>query len=146
MVNFLSNSSLRLALYPTDWSSEHFCVDKYVSFPLCVDNIVINLHFRVTANVKLVDLENVVIVNLTSTQHLPIHKYDLHHPPEQLTRACKYFLDLTITAASRASVSATPSPSCADTRPATTTTLPSAQTFCLRHLTPLICCPLLFRG
>ena len=85
MVNFLSNSSLRLALYPTDWSSEHFCVDKYVSFPLCVDNIVINLHFRVTANVKLVDLENVVIVNLTSTQQLPIHKYDLHHPPEQLT-------------------------------------------------------------
>ena len=86
MVNFLSNSSLRLALYPTDWSSEHFCVDKYVSVPLCVYNIilliVINLLFRVTANVKLVDLENVVIVNLTSTQHLPIHKYD---PPPTRT-------------------------------------------------------------
>ena len=33
--------------------------------------------FRITGTVKLVDLENIVVVNLTRVKHLNVHKYDI---------------------------------------------------------------------
>ena len=56
LADFLRRTNLNLAIYPTDWSSDHFSVDKF------------------TSSVNLVDLENIIIVNLTSTKDLPVHK------------------------------------------------------------------------
>jgi len=50
--------SNHLTLYPTDWDPNHFCVDKS------------------TGSVKLVDLENIVIVNTSIIQHSSSHKSD----------------------------------------------------------------------
>jgi len=58
LADFLRRTNLNLAIYPTDWSSDHFSVDKF------------------TSSVNLVDLENIIIVNLTSTKDLPVHKSD----------------------------------------------------------------------
>lgn len=56
--SFLTKTNLNLAFYPTDWSPDHFSVDK------------------TTSTVNLVDLENIIIVNLTNTKDLPMHKSD----------------------------------------------------------------------
>ena len=44
MASMLSNNSLGLAIYPTDWAAENFAVDK-------------------SGVVRLIDLENIVLVN-----------------------------------------------------------------------------------
>lgn len=59
LATFLSNTSLNLALYPTDWAVENFSVDRETG-----------------GIVKLVDLENIVIVNLTRAPSPGDHRSD----------------------------------------------------------------------
>ena len=56
LTDSLSRTSNNLALYPTDWDPGHINVE------------------RESGIVRLVDLENIVIVNLSKVNHLPQHK------------------------------------------------------------------------
>ena len=82
---------------------------------------------------SLVDLENIVIVNLTNTKDLPVHKYCIPLYNRANLNSLN-ILDLTIMVVTMENVSATPCLTCADIPLVTTTSSRSAPTFCLpRH-------------
>ena len=81
---------------------------------------------------NLVDLENIVIVNLTNTKDLPVHKYANLYKRAHLDSL--NILDLTIMGVTRENASATPCLTSANIPLVTTTSSRSAPTFCLpRH-------------
>ena len=82
---------------------------------------------------SLVDLENIVIVNLTNTKDLPVHKY-AYFSSKRANLNSLNILDLTIMGVPRESASATPFLTCVNIPPVTITSSRSAPTFCLpRH-------------